>query len=75
MFNVIINGLNFSLLHCIGTVAFILAAAETAYKLIGIKTTKDKVLLSFALMGIFYFLVMDATEKTRNWGLIPKRGR
>lgn len=61
------------LLHCTGTVSFIFAAFETAYKLIGIKTTEDKVLLGASLMGIFYFLAMDAVEKARNWGLIPKR--
>lgn len=66
-------------LHCIGTVTFIFAAFETAYKLIGIKTTEDKVILDVSLLGIFYFLAMDAVDKARNWGLIPKhhpkRGR
>lgn len=61
------------ILHSFGSVGFMLAAFEVVCKQIGIKTTIDKVLLGFMLMGIFYYVAMDAVEKARNWDLIPKR--
>lgn len=61
------------ILHSFGTIGLMLAAFEVVCKQIGIKTTTDKVLLGFMLMGIFYYVAMDAVEKARNWGLIPKR--